>query len=374
MAKTLAEHDYNGIDATIIADSINEFGDRITSFVCTFPRIVLAEFNTHRMFSRNSASSRAVPTVKMLEKIKNDPFIPIAWQKNHSGMQGTEYFTEQRDIDLNTNDWLVARDNAVEQAERLLAKGATKQIINRLLEPFMWHTVIVTATEYQNFFKLRCPQYEVNDPRDREVFTSHIVRSKKDAVETHKNMSQLSNIEWLQINQGGAEIHISRLAEMMWDEYNNNEPKKLSAGEWHIPFGDVFDAERIPDFGNTHYAGWLEDQKVKIATARCARVSYFNFEGKDDYEADLKLYERLLKMGHMSPFEHCAKAMDEYEYKNNVSGYIPYTDSTDAISDDGSYSLIMPLDDEVNRIVQGYSGNFKGFAQLRKSLDGEAGT
>src|SRR5690554_4529994 len=146
------------IAAEIVADSVNEFGDRITSILCTFPRMILAELNTHRMFSRNSASSRAIPFKKMVEIVQNDPFIPIAWQKDHKGMQGTEYFTKAESKALEST-WLLARDKAIETAKDLSKDGTTKQLCNRLLEPFMWHKVLITATEWENFFVQRCPQY-----------------------------------------------------------------------------------------------------------------------------------------------------------------------------------------------------------------------
>lgn len=281
------------ISASIIADSINEQGQRLTTFVLVFPRIVLAEFNTHRMLSKNSASSRAIPFEKMVKMVKEDPFIPIKWMKDHKGMQGTEYFSDieidDKGLDIN---WLVARDNAVKIATELSNIGVTKQICNRLLEPFMWHTVIVTGTEWDNFFALR----------------AH--------------------------NQ--AEIHIQELAYRMLDEYNIGTPKKLKVGEWHIPFGDKF---AHPDYENIIL-------RVKIATARCARVSYLNFEGKDDYDADIRLHDILLSSGHMSPFEHCARAMsyDEmFDYSRDVK----------------------------EKTELGWSGNFRGFIQYRKMLQNE---
>src|SRR6185369_7117160 len=88
------------IKAEIVADSINEKGNRITSFIVTFPRIILAEKNTHRVFSRNSASSRAIPFPKMVKSVRENPFIPIAWQKDHKGMQGTEYFSKEEKFEI----------------------------------------------------------------------------------------------------------------------------------------------------------------------------------------------------------------------------------------------------------------------------------
>lgn len=278
------------ISARIIADSLNEQGNRLTTFILTFPRIVLAEFNTHRMISKNSASSRAIPFEKMLKMVQEDPFIPIKWMKEHKGMQGAEYFEDDAALKLM---WLKARDEAIRHAEFLNMKGLTKQLCNRLLEPFLYHKAIITGTEWENFFALRAH----ND----------------------------------------AEIHIQELAYRMLDEYNAHTPMQLKAGEWHIPFGDKIDVQRMIDgeaFSNEHdgfafgLSGdieyYIEKFKVKIATARCARVSYLNFEGKDDYEADIKLHDRLISSGHFSPTEHCAMAMDNSEWYGNFRGWKQY--------------------------------------------------
>lgn len=267
------------ISARIIADSLNEHGNRLTTFILTFPRIVLAEFNTHRMISKNSASSRAIPFDKIVSIVEEDPFIPIKWMKDHKGMQGTEYFEDGAALKLM---WLKARDEAVRHAKFLSVKGLTKQLCNRLLEPFMWHTMICTASEWENFFALRA--------------------------------------------HSDAEIHIQELAYKMLDEYNAHTPKSLKAGEWHIPFGDKINIERIGMIPATTgiYQEDIQEYLVKIATARCARVSYLNFEGKDDYEADIKLHNRLISSGHFSPTEHCAMAMDNSEWHGNFRGWKQY--------------------------------------------------
>ncbi|NJO63410.1 MAG: hypothetical protein HC836_35915 [Richelia sp. RM2_1_2] len=257
--------------AEIIADSITEHGNRLTSYVVTFPRIVLAEFNTHRMFSRNSASSRAIPFKKMVKSVRNNPFIPLGFQKDHSGMQGTEYITGFK-LKLVRLAWWAASRAAICTAMILNWLGVTKQICNRILEPFMWHTVIVTSSEWENFFALRA--------------------------------------------QDQAEIHIQKLAYMMLEEYNKSAPKVLKAGEWHIPFGNNIDQnkaynvfrENIGLIPNPEYHDdELQKFFIKIAVARCARVSYtvVGEESKgDNYLNDIKLYDRLLKSGHWSPFEH----------------------------------------------------------------------
>ena len=282
------------IEAKIIADSLGPIGDRITTYVLTFPRIVLAEFNTHRALSRNSASSRAIPLKKMLKLVQENPFIPVKWMREHTGMQGTEYL-DQLSSQFSREIWLRGRDEAVSAAESLSQQGVTKQICNRLLEPFMWHTCIATGTDWENFFALRA----------------------------HPD----------------AEIHIQELAYKMLEAANASTPTDLDKGQWHIPFGDNMDEARIAKLivSKELMKESVNSMKQKIATARCARVSYLNFEGKDDYEADLELYNRLSSAGHMSPFEHVAQAMDIHQYLN----------------------------------WGGRCGNFKGFVQLRKFIENE---
>lgn len=335
--KQMKQAEQTKISARVIADSVNAHGNRLTTFIVTFPRMILAEFNTHRILSRNSASSRAIPFEKMVERVKDDPFIPIAWMKDHSGMQGSEYFTDHDMVDENSNmsmprylqeTWLASRNLAVRDATILSQCGLTKQICNRLLEPFMWHTVIVTGSEWENFFALRA--------------------------------------------HPAAEIHMQKLAEEMLYVYNVSVPKLLKAGEWHIPFGGNMEVPRIQDlaakFGDvvsingssdtSQIDGEKHDQyRVKIATARCARVSYLNYEGGDDYEADLKLHDRLAKMGHWSPFEHCARSMTKNEHEMwNI---------TTPIMVDGQH------DEFLTDNHPGWCGNFRGFIQYRKLFEGE---
>lgn len=358
------------IKAEIIADSKNEFGNRITTMVVTMPRIILAEFNTHRMFSRNSASNRAIPFEKMVKAVEENPFIPIAWQKDHKGMQGTEYFLQEGkncEIDGNClkNNWLGQRDNAIAVAKHMSDLECTKQLCNRLLEPFMWHTVIVTATEWENFFALRCPKYQVLDGTFYRSWKD-VLKSVKDLDTTYKACLQADTLERLKHNKGQAEIHMMALAEAMWDAYNESTPKELKTGEWHIPFGD--DLIKFNRFSLIEFAEkqWLnnsikidiDDVLIKIATARCARVSYtvVGEEGKEpNYENDIKLHDKLAESGHWSPFEHCARVMNEREYEA---------------------SSVICLDNEITEenipnYSQGWSGNFRGFIQYRKMFDNE---
>ena len=137
----------NNIKAEIVADSLSPQGNRLTSVLCTFPRIILAEVNTHRMLSKNTSSSRAIPFNKMVEVVKNNPFIPIAWQKEHKGMQGTEYLSTEYNYsgEYAIYAWREAMNQAIRLATDMNMNGVTKQLCNRLIEPFMWTTMLITG-------------------------------------------------------------------------------------------------------------------------------------------------------------------------------------------------------------------------------------
>ncbi len=250
-----------GYSCKIIADSIAPNGKRLTTFEITFPRIVLAEINTHRQFSRNSASSRAIPIEKMIDRVKNDPFIPISFGRNQKGMQAEQELTEQEQSAA-VRHWLIARDEAVNRAKDLLKIGVHKQITNRLLEPFLWHTAIVSATEYSNFFAQRC----------------------------HPD----------------AQPEIRRIAEMMQSSYCEDNPfNQVTLGYWHTPY-----------ITNEEQFELSADVKRKVSVARCARVSYLSQDGKRDIDKDLELYDRLCEGMHFSPFEHVAQTAAKADWQS----------------------------------------------------------
>lgn len=250
--------------ARILADSISPDGVRLTTLEATFPRMMLAEFNTHRVFSRNSASSRAIPVEKQLARIMDEPFIPEYWGANQSGMQAENELSPE-DAEQAKSEWLAARDSAVEHVKKLLDIGLHKQLSNRLLEPFMWHTVIVTATEWSNFFALRA----------------------------HPD----------------AQPEIRRPAELIQGAMDASMPTKLDYGEWHTPLIQPDESFELED-------------KIKISCGRCARVSYLTHDGVRDPSKDLELYERLTSSGHMSPTEHAARPLEkDEEQKGNFRGW-----------------------------------------------------
>ena len=188
------------ISAQIVADSINPQGDRITTFLLTYPRFIHGELMTHRVFSRNSASSRAIPFKKMVKMVEEDPFIPIAWQKDHKGMQGVEYLDKEMSK-VAKDEWLIARNEVIRSAKILNEEEfVTKQLCNRLLEPFMWHTVLVTATEWENFFELRCPQYG-NDEQGYFKSKKDTLRHLQGRGVNITNLLESTDIEWQKINE-----------------------------------------------------------------------------------------------------------------------------------------------------------------------------
>jgi len=356
------------ISAEIVADSVNEHGNRITTFLLTFPRFILAELNTHRMFSRNSASSRAVPVDKMIKAVRENTFCPFEFQKSHKGMQGSEYFTgaERKEC---VKLWLESAELALQQAEKMKAKGISKQIINRILEPYQYYTALVTATEFKDFFNLRCPKYEYYDML---TGNQQFFKSKKDWLQYYNNkplpkakhISKIpeNDVEWLQINKSQAEIHIQALAEAMWDAMNESTPKELKEGEYHIPFGDRVDEKELnklmPEIQPASLNWYIEQLnmlKLKISTARCARLSYMTFDGEIDYGKDIQLHDRLLAGGHMSPFEHCARVMSNEEYRTFIRGKCE----------------VNPISEEVISPVlnEGWCNNFKGFIQYRYLIE-----
>ena len=299
------------IKAIVVADSINQQGDRLTSLLITFPRILLSEVNTHRMLSKNTSSSRAIPFHKMVESVKNDPFIPIAWQKHHKGMQGNEYFKNPVNL---IEDWIKARDSAIFISKDLHdGSGVTKQLCNRLLEPFMWTTMLITGSKegWENFFNLRCPQYKIHQGT---------YKSKKEALQHGLSNGELKNwsdLDWLQNNEGQAEIHIMMLSEAIYDAVNESNPTQILPTMWHVPFRGKIN-ELYPEVDND------SEDIVKISVAMAARTSYtvVGDEKEVDYRKMIELHDKLVAYDppHSSPMEHCCICVTDEDYNKSFKG------------------------------------------------------
>ena len=352
------------IKAEIVAHSLSPQGDELISVLCTFPRIILAEVNTHRMLSKNTSSSRAIPFHKMVKAVQENPFIPIAWQKEHTGMQGSEYLTPNtKDLDYESleRDWLQARDFAVQVASELNNNGegfgVTKQLCNRLLEPFMWTTMLITGSKegWHNFFNLRCPSYFGR------------WKSWKETCENSGTIFEAPLLERLQNNDGQAEIHMMALAESIYDAMNESTPKQLQAGEWHIPMRNKIDNDILLD---TLEDGNFPDDKienylVKISTAMAAHTSYTIVGGEavKSYEKWIELHDKLVAYDppHSSPMEHCARAMNSEEYAAFIKGNL------DVEIDADGYIEVSTHINNYNSF--GWCNNLKGFIPYRYFID-----
>lgn len=253
------------ISATIILDSISPSGKRITTFELTLPKQLLAQLNTHRALSRNAASSRAIPTKKFLQSVREEPVMPV-WTENRPGMVG-DRIEDKNKVDALNALWLDARDYCMQIAELMAKHGAHKQTVNRLLEPWFYAKIVCTATELEWFFHLR--------------------------------------------DSGSAQEEIAILARAMKDALAASVPKNIEYYDWHIPY--ILPEEESLD----------RDTKLKISVARCARVSYKTHD--DDLlstlEKDLKLYTQLLEEKHASPFEHQASASPSVFANDNSANF-----------------------------------------------------
>lgn len=287
---------------------------RVDTLLLRYPRCIHSKFMTHRVFSRNSASSRAIPVSKLIDDILADPFVPLVWGKNQRGMQSNEECTNPilgnynglaEGIDRE-HAWLLARDDAILWAKRFTVAGYHKQIVNRLLEPWMHITVVVTSTEWDNFFALR--------------------------------------------DHPDAEPHIAILARAIKVAMASAQVQPLKPEQWHLPFVAYDDF-----FRTEHDHADNIDKAIKLSVARCASTSYKTVEGFDmSLDRAIELHDKLISSTpiHASPLEHQCYA------DTLIPGKIgPY----------GEY--------RVAHWKQPYlHGNFNGFCQYRRIIESRDGS
>ena len=260
----------------------------LTSIVAKYPRIIHAEVMTHRDRARNAASSRAIPFPKMTEMVTTDTFVPWHIGASAKGMQAGE---ELPDVlkGLFSQLWRGAMQESVERATAMHHIGETgvrlgyipkdspyadatvhKSLVNRILEPYSYITVVMTATHWENFFRLRC----------------------------HKD----------------AERHFQDLACQIRDTLASNKPEKRPVGYWHLPFIQADERD--------HPIPYLAD----VSTARAARISYLTHLGVRDMSEDIRLFQTLCSgsgFGHWSPHEHVG-VVNEGKQSGPFYGYTQY--------------------------------------------------
>jgi hypothetical protein len=259
----------------IVADSVSPLGIRMTTFHLRYWRAIHAELMTHRVFSRNARSSRAVPSKVLL----TEPIFIPTFGMNKAGMQSD--IVAPMDLQMKwRNEWQDLAAICREYVERWSSEGMHKQHANRPLEWFGWIDVLVTSTYWDNFWTLRVSEF--------------------------------------------AQPEFDELARMMKQAIDNSTPNRLHVGEWHLPY--ITDEDQC----------FTLEQQQRISTARCARLSYRPFDGNADYEAEMARYEKLVVSSpvHASPAEHQAtpdelighdfKAWRHPELHGNFWGWIQY--------------------------------------------------
>lgn len=257
----------------VVVDSIEYVGEEEVfdiSVSSDYHNFLANGITVHNCFSRNASSSRAVPVERTIQNILNDPWVPSDVYKNCKGMQGKDIVNED-DYDIFCEEWQDAAFKAIEVAHKMIDKGFHKQHINRILEPFTKIKVIVTATEWSNFFDLR-----LSPDADPEI--QHLAKAIKMAMDAVSNT-------YVYINAHGGRT----LPYVNFDEM------------------DAIDDLRI---------------LTLISAARCARVSYLNHDGsKPDILKDLTLAKRLIDSGHMTPFEHQCRYSFDTGFQYNLRDF-----------------------------------------------------
>lgn len=280
------------ITAKIVADSVAETtGIRLITFELRYPRFIHSEFMTHRVFSRNASSSRAIPAKRLIASVREDMAEPVSWGQNQPGMQARQEMSGWK-LSAARLLWRTAGHMACLAASGMAALGAHKQIVNRIIEPWSHITVVVTGTEWSNFFALRL--HEDADPT------------------------------------------IHQLAYVMDCVQRASTPRLLKPGQWHLPYAT--DQERTA--GEADVYDWIDPgidkQTVKRASAaRCARTSYLNHDGTSpDVAKDQGLFLRLAGAHpqHLSPTEHQATPSGDTDFHANFRGWVQFRQEVDYAS------------------------------------------
>jgi hypothetical protein len=298
------------ISAKIIADSVTNHGFRMTTMEIEYPRFILAEVNTHRMLSKNSASSRAIPVQKMHEHIRTSAAVPVHWGQNQAGMQAAQEL-EGSARQTAMYYWHRAKEEALHWASCMSEKtNLHKQIANRVTEPWMTMKTVISGTEWQNFFWLRA--------------------------------------------HADAQPEIQALAQKMLTAYNESTPQLLMPGEWHVPY--VRTARGVGNsivYYDANNQAITAKQACIISASCCAQVSYR--KNDDSFEKAEKIFRQLIESEpcHASPVEHQAMPMRSTNWEYHPEFWEPGITHMSANGDM-------------------WSGNLRGWIQHRKLIPGEA--
>ena len=244
------------IEVKIIADSISPSGKRLTTMQLKYPRFLLAQLNTHRTFSRSTASSRAIPTLKLLEQIELEPVLPEFWGKNQAGMQA-ESEIDPTEIAAALQIWQQAAQSAANHVRELLKYGLHKQLVNRLLEPFLHAQTVVTATEWDNFFQLRCHH-------DSQPEMQVLACAMRDAMNASKPEETIYHLPYItQDDKDWARVsylkHDGQKTDVQTDV---SFASKLEAARHLSPFEHQAKALRNPEERSGNFFGWEQQRQL----------------------------------------------------------------------------------------------------------------
>lgn len=295
--------------ARVVAYSVSEeTNEKIITFELEYPRLIHSELMTHRLFSRNAASSRAIPVQKMIEMVRENPAMPVRFGANQAGMQDkgddldmdgfiTLANSEGKVMYMDSPEhlWEFAAQQATDVSEVFSNLNYHKQIANRLLEPFQYIKTVVTFTgNGANFYGLR-------DHPDADPTICELAQVMKEA-------------------RDGAKVHV------------------LGVGDWHLPYYENGVFRKGIDKG-------LEQAK-RISASCCAQVSFRKLDNSSK-KAD-KVFERLVesKPVHASPTEHQATPL-----KVGVGFRSKYVT-------------------HIDRGGNPWSGNFRNWGQFRQVIEG----
>jgi hypothetical protein len=285
------------ITAKHILSSVGAEAPPIRSLQLRYPLVIHAELMTHRVFSRNARSSRAVPVARMIEEVMTDPYIPLVWDRNQKGMQGadgdwneTVWLRSADRPDLQTPDdynrrdaWLWARDRAVEAAKGFADAEYSKQICNRLLAPFLHIDVLVTSTNFSNWEALRI--HPAAEPHIRML-----AEAMRDCIKAAPPPDKLGEGIW----------HLPYITPQDWIAARERAHARIGKRPWSMTVGEWM-THKAPFFRQA------EEELRKISVARCAQISYIPFsEGANAAEKEIAKHDMLAENGHWSPFEHQA--------------------------------------------------------------------
>ena len=328
------------IQATVLADSLSPAGVRLTTVQAEFPRWMLAEVHTHRLQgpwntgaqSSNSASSRAIPPERIIERVIKDPYVPQSFGGRVKGMGVGEALPNEDQLAAQ-KAWLYARDRAVQAAQVLISLNCDKSRINRLLEPFMWHTAIITATDWDNFFWLRAPEGE----------------------EWDRNFPAQPEFQMLAID--------------IRQRMRESTPQELEPGWWHLPFAREEELEELCARRATGTHNLFEENLLRVCGRRLARVSFDKHTDSEEFSISIGKGGELIASRHYSPFEHMARPvtrsdMEDPDLRKHLMVtlddiYQSYFGDSGTWADDDN----PPIESRV------WSGNLRGFIQYRKLIE-----